>query len=80
VPGRYLRHDYAVGQEISFGEIRGRITTIEPPAPSSTRVKAKPFASPTTSSWKTSSRSTGPVKPATHEADWRLVLRGIDVH
>ena len=27
--GRYLRHDYAVGQEIGFGEIRGRITTIE---------------------------------------------------
>ncbi len=27
--GRYLRHDYTVGQEISFGETRGRITTIQ---------------------------------------------------
>ncbi len=27
--GRYLRHDYMVGQEISFGETRGRITTIQ---------------------------------------------------
>ncbi len=27
--GRYLRHDYTVGQEISFGDIRGRITSIE---------------------------------------------------
>jgi small-conductance mechanosensitive channel len=27
--GRYLRHDYAVGQEIGFGAVRGRITTIE---------------------------------------------------
>jgi small-conductance mechanosensitive channel len=26
--GRYLRHDYRVGQEISFGEVRGRITRI----------------------------------------------------
>jgi len=26
--GRYLRHDYRVGQEIAFGEIRGRITRI----------------------------------------------------
>ena len=26
--GRYLRHDYRVGQEISFGDIRGRITRI----------------------------------------------------
>jgi small-conductance mechanosensitive channel len=26
--GRYLRHDYRVGQEIGFGEIRGRITRI----------------------------------------------------
>lgn len=26
--GRYLRHDYSVGQEIAFGEIRGRITRI----------------------------------------------------
>lgn len=24
--GRYLRHDYRVGQEIAFGEVRGRIT------------------------------------------------------
>jgi small-conductance mechanosensitive channel len=24
--GRYLRHDYHVGQEIAFGEVRGRIT------------------------------------------------------
>ncbi|MGI8713715.1 MAG: mechanosensitive ion channel family protein [Solirubrobacteraceae bacterium] len=28
--GRYLRHDYTIGQDISFGEIRGRITAIEP--------------------------------------------------
>jgi small-conductance mechanosensitive channel len=27
--GRYLRHDYAVGQEIGFGDVRGRITAIE---------------------------------------------------
>ncbi|MDQ6819807.1 MAG: mechanosensitive ion channel [Actinomycetota bacterium] len=27
--GRYLRHDYSIGQEISFGEIRGRITNIQ---------------------------------------------------
>ncbi len=27
--GRYVRHDYAVGQEISFGEVRGHITAIE---------------------------------------------------
>ncbi|HET6864783.1 MAG TPA: mechanosensitive ion channel domain-containing protein [Solirubrobacteraceae bacterium] len=26
--GRYLRHDYHVGQEIAFGEVRGRITRI----------------------------------------------------
>jgi len=26
--GRYLRHDYRIGQEISFGDIRGRITRI----------------------------------------------------
>jgi small-conductance mechanosensitive channel len=26
--GRYLRHDYRVGQEISFGDVRGRITRI----------------------------------------------------
>jgi small-conductance mechanosensitive channel len=26
--GRYLRHDYRVGQEIGFGEIRGRISRI----------------------------------------------------
>jgi small-conductance mechanosensitive channel len=26
--GRYLRHDYRVGQEIAFGDIRGRITRI----------------------------------------------------
>lgn len=26
--GRYLRHDYEVGQEIAFGEVRGRITRI----------------------------------------------------
>jgi small-conductance mechanosensitive channel len=26
--GRYLRHDYRIGQEIAFGDIRGRITRI----------------------------------------------------
>jgi small-conductance mechanosensitive channel len=26
--GRYLRHDYSVGQEIAFGDVRGRITRI----------------------------------------------------
>jgi small-conductance mechanosensitive channel len=26
--GRYLRHDYSVGQEIAFGQVRGRITRI----------------------------------------------------
>lgn len=26
--GRYLRHDYRVGQEIAFGDVRGRITKI----------------------------------------------------
>jgi small-conductance mechanosensitive channel len=26
--GRYLRHDYHVGQEIAFGDVRGRITRI----------------------------------------------------
>ncbi|MBV9685473.1 MAG: mechanosensitive ion channel, partial [Solirubrobacterales bacterium] len=26
--GRYLRNDYRVGQEIGFGDIRGRITRI----------------------------------------------------
>jgi small-conductance mechanosensitive channel len=26
--GRYLRHDYSVGQEIGFGDVRGRITRI----------------------------------------------------
>jgi small-conductance mechanosensitive channel len=26
--GRYLRHDYQVGQEIAVGDIRGRITRI----------------------------------------------------
>jgi small-conductance mechanosensitive channel len=26
--GRYLRHDYRVGQEIGFGNIRGRISRI----------------------------------------------------
>ncbi len=28
--GRYLRHDYTIGQEISLGDVRGRITAIEP--------------------------------------------------
>jgi small-conductance mechanosensitive channel len=28
--GRYLRHDYRTGQEIGFGDVRGRITAIEP--------------------------------------------------
>lgn len=27
--GRYLRHDYQVGQDIGFGNVRGRITAIE---------------------------------------------------
>jgi small-conductance mechanosensitive channel len=27
--GRYLRHDYSVGQEIEFGDVRGRIAAIE---------------------------------------------------
>lgn len=27
--GRYLRHDYQVGQDIGFGDLRGRITAIE---------------------------------------------------
>lgn len=27
--GRYLRHDYTVGQEIGFADVRGRITAIE---------------------------------------------------
>jgi small-conductance mechanosensitive channel len=27
--GRYLRHDYVVGQEISFGDVRGEIIAIE---------------------------------------------------
>jgi small-conductance mechanosensitive channel len=27
--GRYLRHDYHVGQEIAFAEVRGRITRIQ---------------------------------------------------
>lgn len=27
--GRYVRHDYTIGQEISFDEVRGRITAIE---------------------------------------------------
>jgi small-conductance mechanosensitive channel len=27
--GRYLRHDYEVGQEIGFADVRGRITNIE---------------------------------------------------
>ncbi len=27
--GRYIRHAYSVGQEISFGEIRGRVTTMD---------------------------------------------------
>ncbi len=27
--GRYLRHDYQVGQDIGFGDVRGRITAIE---------------------------------------------------
>lgn len=27
--GRYVRHDYAVGQEIGFGDVRGHITAIE---------------------------------------------------
>lgn len=27
--GRYLRHDYRVGQEIAFGDVRGRITRIQ---------------------------------------------------
>ena len=27
--GRYLRHDYRVGQEIGFGDVRGRITRIQ---------------------------------------------------
>ena len=26
--GRYLRHDYRIGQEIAFGDVRGRITRI----------------------------------------------------
>lgn len=26
--GRYLRNDYRVGQEIAFGDVRGRITRI----------------------------------------------------
>jgi small-conductance mechanosensitive channel len=26
--GRYLRHDYHVGQEIAFGDVRGRISSI----------------------------------------------------
>lgn len=28
--GRYLRHDYSAGQDISLQDVRGRITTIEP--------------------------------------------------
>lgn len=27
--GRYVRHAYAVGQDISFGEVRGRVTTVD---------------------------------------------------
>jgi small-conductance mechanosensitive channel len=27
--GRYLRHDYRVGQEIAFGDVRGRISRIQ---------------------------------------------------
>jgi len=27
--GRYLRHDYQIGQDIAFGDVRGRITAIE---------------------------------------------------
>jgi len=27
--GRYVRSDYAIGQEIAIGEVRGRITAIE---------------------------------------------------
>ncbi len=27
--GRYLRHDYVIGQEIGFADVRGRITNIE---------------------------------------------------
>ena len=27
--GRYLRHDYVIGQEIGFADVRGRITHIE---------------------------------------------------
>ncbi|MDQ6606268.1 MAG: mechanosensitive ion channel family protein, partial [Actinomycetota bacterium] len=27
--GRYLRHDYTIGQEIGFGDVRGRVTAIE---------------------------------------------------
>ena len=27
--GRYLQHDYAIGQTIGFGDVRGRITAIE---------------------------------------------------
>ncbi|MFZ0040606.1 MAG: mechanosensitive ion channel domain-containing protein [Solirubrobacteraceae bacterium] len=28
--GRYLRHDYVLGQEIGVGDVRGRVTSIEP--------------------------------------------------
>ncbi len=28
--GRYLRHDYTIGQEISLGDVRGHITAIQP--------------------------------------------------
>ncbi|MFZ0091036.1 MAG: mechanosensitive ion channel domain-containing protein [Solirubrobacteraceae bacterium] len=28
--GRYLRHDYQPGQQIGFGEVRGRVTRIDP--------------------------------------------------
>lgn len=28
--GRYLRHDYVLGQEIGVGDVRGRVTSIDP--------------------------------------------------
>ena len=57
--GRYLRHDYRVGQEIAFGEVRGRITRIHSTSTTARRRRGPVDPrSRTTCSSTASSRST----------------------
>lgn len=52
--GRYLRRHYRVGQEIAFGDVRGRISRIHSTVRRSTPAMAGRFASPTVCSSRAS--------------------------